>query len=74
MDAKRPSDASEKLSAIIESANKLGVEISEVEALQWLSAMAADSDTEMGTPGEDGADGSNEDASDGEVIPSFESP
>ena len=47
MDAKRPSDASEKLSAIIESANKLGVEISEVEALQWLSAMAADSDTEI---------------------------
>jgi hypothetical protein len=47
MDAKRPSDASEKLSAIIESANQLGVEINEVEALQWLSAMAADSETEI---------------------------
>jgi hypothetical protein len=47
MDAKPQSDASEKLSAIIESANQLGVEISEVEALQWLSAIAADSDTEI---------------------------
>ena len=44
MDSKRPS---EKLSAIIKSADQLGVEISEVEALQWLSAMAADSDTEI---------------------------
>jgi len=26
---------------------ELGVEISEVEALQWLSAMAADSETEI---------------------------
>lgn len=44
MDSKGPS---EKLSAIIKSADQLGVEISEVEALQWLSAMAADSDTEI---------------------------
>ena len=47
MDANQPSDSSEKLNAIIESANQLGVEISEAEALQWLSAMAADSDTEI---------------------------
>ena len=47
MDANQPSDSSEKLNAIIESANQLGVEISEAEALQWLSAMAAESDTEI---------------------------
>jgi len=35
MDANQPSDSSEKLNAIIESANQLGVEISEVEALQF---------------------------------------
>jgi hypothetical protein len=36
-----------KLKQIIESANDLGVEISESEALQWLSAMAADSEAEI---------------------------
>jgi hypothetical protein len=36
-----------KLRQIIESANELGVEISEAEALQWLSAMAADSEAEI---------------------------
>jgi hypothetical protein len=36
-----------KLRQIIESANDLGVEISEAEALQWLSAMAADSEAEI---------------------------
>ncbi|MFN2215252.1 MAG: hypothetical protein ACK2UM_03770 [Anaerolineales bacterium] len=36
-----------KLKQIIESANDLGVEISEAEALQWLAAMAADSEAEI---------------------------
>lgn len=44
MDNNRPSD---ELRQIIESANQLGVEISESEALQWLAAMAAESDTEI---------------------------
>ena len=43
-----PSSSAEmELKLIIESAKELGVEISEVEALQWLSAMAAESDTEI---------------------------
>jgi hypothetical protein len=41
------SPADMKLKLIIESAKELGVEISEAEALQWLSAMAAESDTEI---------------------------
>jgi hypothetical protein len=40
-------ETSNDLAQIIESANRLGVEISETEALQWLSAMAADSDSEI---------------------------
>ena len=47
MEDKPSSSASMELKLIIESAKKLGVEISEAEALQWLSAMAADSDTEI---------------------------
>ena len=35
------SSASEDLKGIIESARRLGVEIDEEEALQWLTAMAA---------------------------------
>ncbi|MFL7891681.1 MAG: hypothetical protein AB8I56_06405 [Anaerolineales bacterium] len=43
-----PSSSSNmKLKQIIESANDLGVEISEAEALQWLAAMAADSEAEI---------------------------
>ena len=42
-----PSKASNELTQIIESANRLGVEISEAEALQWLSAMAVESDSEI---------------------------
>jgi hypothetical protein len=42
-----PSRASNELTQIIESANRLGVEISEAEALQWLSAMAVESDSEI---------------------------
>ena len=41
MDNKDSSSASMELKLIIESAEQLGVEISEAEALQWLSAMAA---------------------------------
>jgi hypothetical protein len=42
-----PSRASNELTQIIESAERLGVEISEAEALQWLSAMAVESDSEI---------------------------
>lgn len=42
-----PSRATNELTQIIESANRLGVEISEAEALQWLSAMAVESDSEI---------------------------
>jgi hypothetical protein len=42
-----PSNESTELKVIIDSARQLGVEISESEALQWLSAMAIDSDTEI---------------------------
>ncbi|UCD99847.1 MAG: hypothetical protein JSV42_03715 [Chloroflexota bacterium] len=41
------SKPSMELKMIIESAKQLGVEISETEALQWLSAMAAETDTEI---------------------------
>ena len=47
MDGKSPSPANMELKLIIESAKELGVEISETEALQWLSAMAAESDAEI---------------------------
>ncbi|MBE9475098.1 MAG: hypothetical protein IMY85_09430, partial [Chloroflexi bacterium] len=47
MGDKRSSSASMELNLIIESAKQLGVEISETEALQWLSAMAVDSDAEI---------------------------
>jgi len=47
MEDKPSSSAEMELKLIIESAKELGVEISEVEALQWLSAMAADSETEI---------------------------
>jgi hypothetical protein len=47
MDNNQPSKSSMKLQQIIESARQLGVEISETEALQWLSAMAAESDSEI---------------------------
>jgi len=47
MEEKSPSSADMELKLIIESASELGVEISEAEALQWLSAMAADTDTEI---------------------------
>lgn len=47
MHDKRSSEASEKLTQIIASAQQLGVEISEAEALQWLSAMAVDSEAEI---------------------------
>jgi hypothetical protein len=42
-----PSRATNELTQIIESAERLGVEISEAEALQWLSAMAVESDSEI---------------------------
>jgi hypothetical protein len=47
MGDKDSSSASMELKLIIESAKQLGVEISEAEALQWLSAMAADTDAEI---------------------------
>ena len=47
MDDKSPSPTNMELKLIIESAKELGVEISEAEALQWLSAMAAESDAEI---------------------------
>ncbi|MGW8224836.1 MAG: hypothetical protein ACWGOY_03845 [Anaerolineales bacterium] len=47
MSEPRSSSSNIKLKQIIESANDLGVEISEAEALQWLSAMAADSEAEI---------------------------
>jgi hypothetical protein len=47
MGDKSSSSADMELRMIIESAKELGVEISETEALQWLSAMAADTDTEI---------------------------
>ena len=42
-----PFKASDELTQIIESAERLGVEISEAEALQWLSAMAVESDSDI---------------------------
>lgn len=47
MDNKESSSASMELKLIIESAKQLGVEISEAEALQWLSAMAVETDAEI---------------------------
>ncbi|UCD42743.1 MAG: hypothetical protein JSV69_03800 [Chloroflexota bacterium] len=47
MNDNQSAKASMKLKLIIESAQQLGVEISEAEALQWLSAMAAESDSEI---------------------------
>ena len=47
MEDQSSSSAERELKLIIESAKELGVEISETEALQWLSAMAADSETEI---------------------------
>ena len=41
MTAKQPPTASEDLTRIIESARRLGVEMDEAEALQWLASMAA---------------------------------
>jgi hypothetical protein len=38
--------AAEELQSIIESARRLGVEIDEAESLQWLSAIAAENDTD----------------------------
>ena len=47
MEDKSTSPANMEMKLIIESARELGVEVSEAEALQWLAAMAADSDTEI---------------------------
>ncbi len=47
MEDKSTSRANMEMNLIIESARQLGVEISEAEALQWLAAMAAESDTEI---------------------------
>lgn len=47
MEDQLSSHASKELQQILESAEELGVEISEAEALQWLSAMAVDSDSEI---------------------------
>jgi hypothetical protein len=41
----KDSPSQEQLKQIIESANRLGVELDEADALQWLAAMAADDDT-----------------------------
>lgn len=43
MTTKQPPTASEDLTRIIESARRLGVEMDEAEALQWLASMAATS-------------------------------
>ena len=47
MEDKSTSQANMEMNLIIESARQLGVEVSEAEALQWLAAMAAESDTEI---------------------------
>ena len=47
MDDNSASSESKKLAQIIESAHGLGVEISETEALQWLAAMAVESESEI---------------------------
>jgi hypothetical protein len=47
MHDEQSNNASTELRLIIESAEQLGVEVSETEALQWLSAMAAESDAEI---------------------------
>ena len=47
MTENNPYRASDELIQIIESAERLGVEISEAEALQWLSAMAVESDSDI---------------------------
>jgi hypothetical protein len=47
MDDNSASSASEKINQILESAQELGVEISETEALQWLAAMAVETDSEI---------------------------
>lgn len=47
MNENQSAKASMELKLIIKSAQQLGVEISESEALQWLSAMAADSESEI---------------------------
>jgi hypothetical protein len=47
MEDNRPSRSSAELTQIIESAQRLGVEINEADALQWLAAMAADTDSEI---------------------------
>jgi hypothetical protein len=47
MEENSASNASDKLAQIIDSAQSLGVEISEAEALQWLAAMAVESDSEI---------------------------
>lgn len=41
----KSSPSQEQLNQIIESAQRLGVELDEADALQWLAAMAADDDT-----------------------------
>jgi hypothetical protein len=47
MEDKSTSRANMEMKLIIESAKELGVEVSEADALQWLAAMAAESDTEI---------------------------
>jgi hypothetical protein len=47
MDNTKPTEASAELRRIIDSARRLGVEIDEEEALQWLAAMAAASDSDI---------------------------
>lgn len=47
MEPKPHSKEQEKLEQIIESAQGLGVEISEAEALQWLAAMAVETDSDI---------------------------
>jgi hypothetical protein len=47
MHDEQSTNASMELKLIIESAEQLGVEVSETEALQWLSAMAAESESEI---------------------------
>jgi hypothetical protein len=47
MNDTQPNNALEELRRIIDSAGRLGVEIDEEEALQWLAAMAVPSDSEI---------------------------
>ena len=47
MEDNSTSRANMEMKLIIESAKELGVEVSEADALQWLAAMAAESDTEI---------------------------